>query len=380
MRFCLTLLLSIALATALPMQVAAQDDPPSQADLDALNEAIDRARSRLDDTNNERSRAQKEIQETEQDISALQADISDIEQQMALEQQRLSELREERRHLEQEKLAQQDTIALYLRSAWQSGREEYLKLLLNQESIGDTSRMVRYYQYFSQARAEAILAYNRTLNRLTETEQEVQASNLSLAESQRELAGRLQSLEENQRNRQDRLQELEQILENSGQELARLEQEREEVEILLEELNRSSARRSLDIEPFAGLRGQLPWPVEGPLLNSFGSRQNRGDLTWQGVSIDVSPGTDVHAIHHGQVVYSDWFGSFGLLLIIDHGDGYMSLYARNQQLNHDVGDWVNGGDIIATSGNTGGHRQASLYFEIRHDGRSRDPVAWCEAR
>src|SRR5690606_140784 len=133
-------------------------------------------------------------------------------------------------------------------------------------------------------------------------------------------------------------------------------------------------------QPFAELKGQLPWPAQGSLMNSFGSRQSQGDLTWQGGNIRVEAGAQVRAIHHGRVVFADWFGRSGLLLIIDHGDGYMSLYAQNEQLLHGVGDWVGSGEVIATAGNTGGQSETSLYFEIRHQGRSQDPVAWCMAR
>jgi septal ring factor EnvC (AmiA/AmiB activator) len=151
------------------------------------------------------------------------------------------------------------------------------------------------------------------------------------------------------------------------------------MELLLEELRLSIANISLgsDQQDFATMKGLLPWPVAGRLSNNWGSSYGLGDLNWEGVTVDAREGSEVRAIHHGRVVFSDWFSSSGLLLIIDHGDGYMSLYAQNQALFKEVGEWVNSGETIATVGNTGGKEEYGLYFEIRHNGESEDPSAWC---
>ncbi len=124
----------------------------------------------------------------------------------------------------------------------------------------------------------------------------------------------------------------------------------------------------------------MPWPLEGPHLNRFGERHSLGDLTWEGVTIGASAGENVRAIHQGRVIFADWFTTSGLLLIIDHGDGYMSLYAHNQELYKTVGEWVAAGDVVAAAGNTGGQREPSLYFEIRRNGRAENPVNWCIPR
>lgn len=361
--------------------LTAADEPPSQADLDAITEAISRVETRIENTSSERSDVESQLQETEQAISSVNSRIREVEQALAEERRRLEALQEEQARLEASRSEQQSTIARYLRSAWRGGRAEYLKLLLNQEDIARSNRMLQYYRHFNQARAERIAEWNRTLAAMRDVAADIAETNRTLAQRQQQLEEERSNLEASQENRETLLAELETVLEESGEELARLEGQREELALLIEELNRSVNSLSTNTEPFAELKGRLPWPTDsGRLLNSFGSRHSQGDLIWQGVNISVPAGTEVRAIHHGRVVYADWFGSSGLLLIIDHGDGYMSLYAQNQELFHDVGDWVNSGAVIATAGDTGGQREAGLYFEIRHNGQSRDPVAWCEAR
>lgn len=359
----------------------AADEQPSQADLDAITEAIARVETRIDNTSSERSQVEQQLLESEQAISTLNESIRAVEQSLAEEDQRLAALLEEQARLEASRNEQQATIARYLRSAWQSGNAAYLKLLLNQEDIARSNRMLQYYRHFNQARAERVAEWQQTLTSLQEVASSIQASQQRLGQQQQQLEAEHASLRSKQEDRQALLAELESTLQQSGAELVRLEAQRDELALLIEELNRSMKRLASSNEPFAERKGKLPWPTEGGrLLNSFGSRHSQGDLVWQGVNIEVPAGTEVHAIHHGRVVYADWFGSSGLLLIIDHGDGYMSLYAQNQALLHSVGDWVSSGELIAMAGDTGGQREAGLYFEIRHNGQSRDPVAWCEAR
>jgi septal ring factor EnvC (AmiA/AmiB activator) len=130
-------------------------------------------------------------------------------------------------------------------------------------------------------------------------------------------------------------------------------------------------------QPFAKLRGRLNWPSRGKLITRYGSARKVGKLKWQGVNISAPEGTEVRAISHGRVAFSDWLRGFGLLTIIDHGDGYMSLYGGNQSLFKEVGDWVEAGEAIASVGNSGGRQDSALYFEIRHNGKPSNPLKWC---
>ena len=142
------------------------------------------------------------------------------------------------------------------------------------------------------------------------------------------------------------------------------------------DIARDIAHDIADSEPFEDMRGRLPWPVNGDLLASFGSVRGGSGLPRQGALIAAATGQPVRAVHRGRVAYADWLRGFGLLLIVDHGDGFMSLYGHNETLVRDTGDWVESAEIIATAGDSGGYAEPSLYFEIRRDGKPVDPGRW----
>ena len=171
-------------------------------------------------------------------------------------------------------------------------------------------------------------------------------------------------------------------LRSTGTEITKLEKDREHLEKLLIHLEQSLANlpTPADSEPFVGMQGKLLMPVDGKISTRFGKRRNAGKLKWDGVFINADEGDPVYAIHYGRVVFSDWLRGFGLLMIISHGEGYMSLYGHNQVLYRETGDWVTAGDMIATVGDSGGQKETGLYFEIRISGEPTDPQSWCVAR
>lgn len=364
---------------AYPAPEAVAQTAPSAAELAEINNAIALVQQRIQETSSERSEVQTDLFNTEQVIAGIVRRINGINADIAREEQSLRTLQSRSRELQASKSQQQEVIAQYMRSAYQTGREEYLKLLLNQKDIIQASRSLRYYQYFSQARTEKIATYNATLLEIDGLEIEFQQATERLQLSLANLGVQESEQEARLRIRQNSLDELDIVLLQSDSELAMLQQERDEMELLIEQLTSSLSNLSLGSQQlaFAELKGQLPWPNEGPHLNSFGAKYELGDLNWQGVTIAADEGDDVKAIHHGRVIFADWFANSGLLLIIDHGDGYMSLYAHNQLLFKEVGDWVSSGELIAAVGNTGGQRQSGVYFEVRHNGRSEDPLSWC---
>ena len=373
--------IAIALFLLLAFPASAQD-APSEADLRRLGEAIAAVQARIDEARGERGVLERQLDETERALAAAAQELRAVEQRIAAQEARLEDLRARQAALQAAKTEQQALIARYLRAAWLSGRQEYLKLLLNQENLDASARTLRYYRYFTEARAARIARWNATLEQLARLQADTQDAALALRQSRDELATRRAALETGRLERLALLDQLDLVLAESGSELARLQREREEVQVLIEELNRAITGLSPDArqQPFAEVKGSLPWPVDGEPLNRFGARHELGDLTWQGINLAAAPGSEVRAIHHGRVVYAGWFSGSGLLLIIDHGDGYMSLYAHNQALYKEVGDWVASGETVAAAGDTGGRRESGLYFEIRHEGRSQDPAQWCVAR
>jgi len=351
---------------------------PSEEALENLMSAIEDVQADISKRRNERSSLYSILQETEKSLSQVSSRIREIDNDIETNETLLTGYTGQRAELEKEKASQLSLIRQYLRSAHQAGKQEYFKLLLNQENPALLSRTLQYYRYFSEARSEKITDFTRTIREIEALESEIAVTTLKLNEQQQALAQQQANLEDASRERQSLLDELDATLSSSNRKLESLEAQRAEMEILLEELRQSIANLSLgeQEQAFTELRGRLPWPVKGRILNSFGSSYGLGDLDWQGITIAAQQGSAVRAIHHGRVVFSDWFSSSGLLLIIDHGGGYMSLYAHNQELYKEVGEWVRSGETIASVGNTGGQQDSSLYFEIRHDGESQNPSTW----
>ena len=182
-----------------------------------------------------------------------------------------------------------------------------------------------------------------------------------------------------QASRKLALEELSASISTSSAQLKEKEENRKQLEDLLRAIEEAVVNLETpdNYASFQSAKGEMPWPIDGKHSNQFGRSRNEGKMRWQGITIPAEEGTTVQAIHHGRVVYADWLRGSGLLLIIDHGDGYMSLYAHNESLLREVGEWVTVGSPISTVGNTGGEDQAALYFEIRHNGKPTDPNGWC---
>lgn len=365
----------------LTSQILAQNSP-DPAELERIDAAILKIQAEVASTRHQRSAVNAEILESEKAIQAVVRQIENINALVADKELKLPELEKQAADLETQMAQQQQLIGGYVRNAWLTGNQGYLKLLLSQQDPQQSARMLRYYQYLNNARTARIAEYNETLENLNLVKASISGTAEELQQKQQELRDQEQLLAVAQQDRQDMLAKLDASLATSGNELEKLEQEKIEINLLLEELRRSISNLALgtDQEPFSDRKGKLVWPHDGPIAQTFGSRHSLGDLTWEGVTIAGVAGEEIHAIHHGRVVFADWFSTSGLLLIIDHGDGYMSLYAHNQDLYKTVGEWVAAGEVIAAVGNTGGNRDYGLYFEIRHNGKAENPSLWCSPR
>ncbi len=378
-RYCSILYVSTYLLTV-PLSKA--QDNPSQADLDALALTITNVQSQIENTRQQRGSVEIELEANEKAINELNQTIANIEDRINNEQIRLAEFERQSIELEVERNAQETLISQYILAAYKNGREEYLKLILNQQSVSSSSRALRYYQYFNDARESKIIEFRETIDEIASISIYIQESSRNLSTQRDALLNQQNNLEQRQDDRLALLTELDATLANSGSELSRLEVQYEEMALLIEELSLAILDLSFGAEgeDFSALRGSLPWPLKGPLLNAYGANYELGDLNWEGVTIAGTSGSEIKAIHHGRVIYSDWFASSGLLLILDHGDGYMSLYAHNQSLYKAVGEWVAAGEAIAAVGNTGGRSENGVYFEIRYNGESQDPINWLVRR
>jgi septal ring factor EnvC (AmiA/AmiB activator) len=382
MRIFILVLLNALLFTA---PASAQQDM-SQAEIEeklkALEEEISGYKEMLESTQGEKSELEETLKRNEKGISDLINKIENIETKLDESEDKVTELTRQQEELITAKSEQQYYIEKQVRAAYEIGNQEYLKVLLNQEDPNEMARMLTYYDYFNKARVEQIDAYNETLTALDRVSLALAEEIHTLDRNKSALVAERSTLALTQREKRITLKTLIGQIASTGSELQKLEQDRGRLEQLLEKLDSSLANLPApgDAEPFSGMAGKLLLPVAGKITHRFGHQRNQGKLKWHGVFIDANEGEQVHAVHYGRVVFSDWLRGFGLLMIISHGDGYMSLYGHNQALYRETGEWVTAGDVIATVGDSGGQNQAGLYFEIRIAGKPSDPQRWCVAR
>jgi len=353
-----------------------------EARLKALKKEISNYKETLDSTQGQKSEIDATLERNEQGINKLINEIDTIEKELDTTNDKVSSLTEKQKELLTVKSEQQYYIEQQVRAAYEIGSQEYLKILLNQEDPNEIARMLTYYDYFNQARSRQIESYNLTLLDLDRVTQELAEETVVLESQRRALGAQQKSLANVQKEKQMTLKALINQISTTGSALSKLEQDRGRLEQLLDKLQESLANLDAprSAQPFAGMQGKLLLPVEGRISHRFGNERNQGKLRWHGIFIDAVEGESVYAVHYGRVVFSDWLRGFGLLMIISHGEGYMSLYGHNQALFRETGDWVSAGEVIAAVGDSGGQDKTGLYFEIRIDGKPNNPQNWCVTR
>ena len=378
--------LIILFLALLPVISAQAEQSVSQVEIEArlkaLEKEISNYKETLDSTQGQKSEIEATLERNEQGINKLINEIDTIEKELDTTNDKVSSLTEKQKELLTVKSEQQYYIEQQVRAAYEIGSQEYLKVLLNQEDPNEIARMLTYYDYFNQARSRQIESYNLTLLDLDRVTQELAEETVVLESQRRALGAQQKSLTSVQKEKQMTLKALISQISTTGSELSKLEQDRGRLEQLLDKLEESLANLDAprSAQPFAGMQGKLLLPVEGRISHRFGNQRNQGKLRWHGIFINAAEGESVYAVHYGRVVFSDWLRGFGLLMIISHGEGYMSLYGHNQALFRETGDWVSAGEVIAAVGDSGGQDKTGLYFEIRIDGKPNNPQNWCVTR
>jgi septal ring factor EnvC (AmiA/AmiB activator) len=289
------------------------------------------------------------------------------------------------RHLEEHAALEQELTlwADLVRTAYVMGRADRLRLLLNQEDTSRASRILSYFAYLNREQLRRITAIQTRVERLTGLAHDAEREAERLIElAQRQEAARLR-LEAAREERAAVLSRLEASIAGRTENLEVLERDAEALRLLVEHLRqRAQIRAELDIrrDPFPQRRGHLTWPLlHGEVLAEFGALKPDSELRWDGVLLAARQGEEVRAVHDGRVIHADWMRGFGLLMVIDHGEGYMSIYGHNEALLKETGEWVATGEVIALSGDSGGREEPVLYFAIRHNGKPQDPSDWCGA-
>lgn len=376
-------LLILAALLALPAPAPAAGGDPARR-LEAVERAIRELDRGLAREARRRRDLRRELRRAEEALAASARELAAAEAALAAGRRRLQRLRAERERLEAERAALRRALEELVRTAYRLHRQGLLPALLGGEDPLAAARALRYYGYLAGAAARRARALEERLARLAALDAEEARQLAALEEGRSRRLARHRELEEARRRRRELLRELERELAHHRRRLEGLRADRRRLEGLLRELERgpgggAPAGRPFASRPFASLRGRLPLPARGEVVARFGAPRRGGRLRWRGLVIAAPAGSPVRAVAPGRVVFAEWLRGYGLLLIIDHGEGYMSLYGFNERLDKGVGDPVQAGEQVAAAGGPQGPLRPGLYFEIRHRGRPLDPLAWCRA-
>lgn len=372
-----TLLLMLLL---LAVPTLGNEQQAKEAELKQLRARIATLQQELENARGRYDSLRTELRHTERRIGSLSRKLKELTEKLGKQQEKLTGLKQREQALQQSVAEQRHHLSGQIRASYAMGRQEYLKILLNQEDPATVGRMITYYDYLNKARSERIHQLNKTLSELEQVRAEVEAETARLRSLRDQRAREKKALDGMRLERKFVIGKLQGEIQDKDQRLGGMLQDEAELKSLIQALSEALADIPAEPgnrKPFANLKGKLKWPTRGRLMISYGSPRKLGKLTWQGVIIGADSGQEVRAVSHGRVAFADWLRGYGLLIIIDHGDGYMSLYGHNESLYRETGDWVEPGEVIATVGDSGGQEQSGLYFEIRKDGKPSDPVRWC---
>ena len=372
------LLVAPAALPAGPADVAAK-----QQQLDKLKGKLDKVQSDQEAALQKRDAVQLQLRQSERSIAGTARELAEADQRVAAAQAQLADLQRRRAAAQAALDVQKAALGQQMLAAFMEGRGSQLQLLLDAQDPGTVGRLLTYYDYLNQARVARISAVRRDLDALDALDAQINQQLASLQDLRDSRARMLAELQQQGAERRAVLTKLNSGIKSRDAEIARLQRDQQSMQSLVANLRQAL----VDVPPellkggkFASLRGHLLWPVAGRMLNHYGESRAGGHLRWDGDLIAAPAGTPVRAVSQGRVLYADWMPHFGLLVIIDHGNGYLSIYAHNQSVSHQVGDWVRAGDTIAELGDSGGQDQPALYFELRHNNETLDPRRWCRGR
>ena len=367
-------------------------------ELQELRGRIESLQKALDSKEDAKADAADELKSSEQAISSINSALRDLTRQQQSTQATLKSLEQEKTSVDKRIHAEQVLLGRLLYQQYRTGQQDQLKILLNQEDPSLAARQLRYYSYLAHARSDLIERLRGSLEKLHELTQATEARQTELSQNQIEQDKQRQKLLAQQETKKKLVTQLAKQIGQQRSELSRLQRNEKQLTQLIERLAKqrqtvtkktterpsSAARNSVVPDAsFAGasfpqLKGKLLLPVRGELAGRFGAPRQDSGSPWRGLFIRTAAAQEVHAIASGRVVFADWLRGFGNLLIIDHGSGYMSLYGNNESLFKRTGEEIRAGDVIASTGNSGGNPETGLYFELRYQSRPFDPLDWCK--
>jgi septal ring factor EnvC (AmiA/AmiB activator) len=400
-----------------PLCASADQAASKQSELDALKRRLQTLQQEFRHTQANRKEAADELRQSERAISTAVRQLRQLDGERQRTQSELKTLVQQSEATEVRIGEQQAHLARALRGAYQRGQGDALKRILNGGDPNQTARDLRYLAQLSRAQHAMIESLRADLEQLTVLQQQTEQKSTELAQLQAAHEAEQKKLQADKLERERVLQKLSAQIQQQQRQISTLKRDEQNLTKLVERLNRLMAqqaareaararaaqqaqkkqqagqnaagqpRRPLAVntetpvafrsdQPFSRLKGSLRLPVAGELMNRFGAPREGGGVNWRGLFIRAAQGTAVKAIAAGQVVFSEWLRGFGNLIIVDHGEGYMSLYSNNESLYKQVGERVQPGDAIASVGNSGGQPESGLYFEMRHQSRPVNPLLW----
>lgn len=369
------LLAAALIFSALPA-LADQEVTPGQ--IEELKEQIADIDQWLAKAEEDRSSLEQQLTGIEQDISRLTRERRELRRQAEEQQQRLTELQKEEKDLNRTLESQREGLKKQIRAAWMEGDAPAVKVLLNEIDPDKIARTMTYYEYLSRDTVQRLEVFNENLRQLRETQQEARAARARLGKLEQDVEERQEKLTQSRSRREQTLAALDAEITDRKGEREELVADRERLEKLLREVEEAIANipSPNESEPFGSLQNRLPWPARGKVFSGYGDRYADGKLRRNGLLMNTEENADIKAIHYGRVVFANWLRGFGLMTIVDHGDGYMTLYGHSSSLYTSPGDWVEAGEAIAAAGRTGGTDDPALYFEIRRNGKPVNPRSW----
>lgn len=381
----LPLLLAVVILLVASASWAAKQDSAAakESELKAMRARIESVRRSIQADAERRDTMVGELKEADEAIQGARLSLAEVRERRQAGEQELATLNAERLETEQLIADERAALAAEVRMAYMNGRGEQLKLMLNQQDPAQLGRVLHYYGYFGRARAARIAQIEDQLQHLALLAERIDAQMAHLREIEAEHAREANNLNAARQRRARALKQLESKLENNNTRLQKMQSDARALERLVSELRRAMEEAAKaqpkpkgKAQPAPVGRGQWPWPVKGEVLARFGQQRAGGPLRWQGMVIGAAPGTAVRAPANGRVLYSDWLPGLGLLMVLDHGNGLMSLYGHNEQLFRKVGDTVSAGEVLGDVGDTGVEGRTGIYLEIRTGKQPVDPLNW----
>ena len=344
-------------------------------DLEAIQQQIKTKTKQIERQLAEAKKLEATLRKAELEIAKTAKALNSTEQELANNTQQQQLLKRQQQALQKKLNLQQKALAKQLRSAFMTGNYDYAKMLLNQQDAAKFERTISYYQYLNKARKSQIDEFRLLVKELQQVNQELGLKQQRLEQLQGTQQSQKNVLSEQQSARKMTLSAIEKAIQSDAAKVEQLQINEQNLLRAVQEAQRLAELKPTTLEGLLEYKGKLLMPTKGKVRRLFGDLR-QGQVRWKGILIDSQAGRSVVAIHHAKVLYADWLRGFGLVTVLDHGDGYMSLYGHNQALLHQAGDTVSAGEAIALVGQSGGQSVPSLYFEIRHKGKPVNPTKW----